>query len=312
MLQADIKTARMNQQFHARQESVHIENRLQMRLHELDRGLALIGTPEMAALDPAGGEAAVRAVAVARAAVESGAPDSDPLLETAAEAIALHGRRGAERQAEQMERAAHFERAVTEMRAIVAGLKRDPMVLKWQAGALASLDELVFSTPVDSEAPITMEKVRERADEIVKAASDAQFKADQRDYITGSIARSLSEMGFVVGATMDEHPDHPATAKVFQASSASGKSVLVSVPIEGQVWYEVDGYTKTTSASLSGEVTLACDEGERVLQEMHTRLDEEFQVGMSEIWWDGKDPDRLLRRADSLPVSANSTQGAAR
>ena len=99
---------------------------------------------------------------------------------------------------------------------------------------------------------------------------------------------------------------------VFQASSGSGKSVLVSVPVEGEVWYEVDGYTKTTSAGISGDVTLACDEGERVLQEMHTRLDEEFNVEMSEIWWEGKDPNRNLRRADVLPVSSHSSQGAAR
>ena len=311
-LLADINTARMNQRFHSGQVSRQEENRVQLRLQELDHGLERIGTAEIAALDPAGNEAAKRAISAAKAAVAAGGAEAESLMETAAEAIALHGRRGAERQAEQMARTAHHERAATEMRAIAAGLRRDPMVGKWQAVALAELEALVQATPAGSDAPVVMEKVRERAAAIVKAASEAQFRADTRDYITASIARSLGEMGFVVSEPMAEHPDHPATAKVFQAASASGKSVLVSVPIEGQVWYEVDGYTKTTSASLGGEVVLACDEGERLLEEMHARLDAEFQVEMSEIWWDGKDPNRLLRRADSLPATSDTRQGAAR
>jgi len=308
---ADINVARTNQRFHQAQETHSAETRHQLRLQDLDHGLAALDTPELAAVDPAGREAAQRAVAGAKA-FSAPSSEADEQLQIAAEAIALHSRRIAERQAEQMARRAHYERAATEIRAIVAGLKRDPMIGKWQAAALAELEALAESTPVSDETPLVMEKVREKAGDMVKAASEAQFKADTRDYITGSIARSLSEMGFVVSDPTAEHPDHPATAKVFQASSASGKSVLVSVPVEGQVWYEVDGYTKTTSAGLSGEVTLACDEGERVLEEMHARLDEEFKVGMSEIWWEGKDPNRSLRRADSLPASSNIAEGAAR
>jgi hypothetical protein len=119
-------------------------------------------------------------------------------------------------------------------------------------------------------------------------------------------------MGFVVSDPQDEYPDHPATAKILQAASASGKAIFVSVPVEGQVWYEVDGYTKTTQTSVTGDITLACDEGERVLNEMHARLEAEFQVGMSEIWWEGKDPNRTLRRADALPASAGASGGSAR
>jgi hypothetical protein len=308
---ADINIARMNQRFHEVQEARSDEDRLQIRLRELDLGLAAISTPELAALDPAGQEAAQRAVALAKG-LSSNGKEADSLFENAAEAIALHGRRIAERRAEQMARNAHYERAATEMHAIVAGLRRDALVARWQAAALAELEALVQAAPISEETPFVMEKVREKAASMVKAASEAQFKADTRDYITGSIARSLSEMGFVVSEPLAEHPEHPATAKVFQASSSSGKSVLVSVPVEGQVWYEVDGYTKTTSASLSGDVTLDCDEGERVLEEMHARLDEEFHVEMSEIWWDGKDANRHLRRADALPVSSNVTQGAVR
>lgn len=309
-LMADVAAARMNQRFHAERDDLAAEKRLEMRLQEVIQGLEQIGAADTAALDPAGNEAAHRAVDAARQAVADSSPEAEALLESAAEAVALHARRGAEKQAERMAQTAHYERAATELRAIAAGLRRDPIVGKWQATAVEELDAIVRSTPVSSETPLLMEKVRERAAAIIKAASDAQFRADTRDYITNGIARSLGEMGFVVSEPLDEHPEHPATAKVFQASSASGKSVLVSVPIEGQVWYEVDGYTKTTSAGVGGDVTLACDEGERVLEEMHARLDEEFQVGMSEIWWEGKDPNRNLRRADSLPVTAEATRAA--
>src|SRR5579872_7333041 len=309
-LLADIGTARMNQRFHAESEARHTEHRLQHRLDDLRRGLEQIGASEIGALDPAGGDAARRALAAAEAAVAANGADAASLLETAAEAIALHARRGADKQVERMARAAEQERAATEIRAILAGLRRDPMIARWQAGALARLESAEM--PAAGEAPAELAAVRDQAAAMVKAASDAQLRADTRDYISRSIARSLSEMGFVVSEPAPEHPGHPATATVLQAASASGKAILVSVPVEGEVWYEVDGYAKTTSAGLSGDVVLACDEGERVLQEMHARLEEEFQVGMSEIWGEGKDPNRNLRRADSLPALTASGRDAGR
>ena len=335
-LLADVKTAMMNKRFHDSQETKFEADRLQLRLTELDHALEQIGTAEFASLDPAGHEGARRAIAAARAAVETGATDTETLLTTAVEAIQMHGQHGVERQTKQREERAKQEQAATEIYALIAGLKRDPMVVRWHAAELAKLEErlterleerlltkLDVALQADPNVPrkpadtaertgALLEAAREQAAEMIKQAAEAQFRADQRDYITRGISRSLSEMGFVVSAPQDEYPDHPATAKVLQAASASGKAIFVSVPVEGEVWYEVDGYVKTTQTSLGGDMALACDEGEQVLAEMHARLETEFQVGMSEIWWEGKDPNRVLRRADALPVGAGQTQGSPR
>ncbi len=34
---------------------------------------------------------------------------------------------------------------------------------------------------------------------------------------------------------------------------------------------------------------------------MHDRLGAEFGINMSEVTWEGKDPNRQLRKADELP-----------
>jgi len=38
-----------------------------------------------------------------------------------------------------------------------------------------------------------------------------------------------------------------------------------------------------------------------VLTEMHDRLGAEFGINMSKVTWEGKEPDRIIRKADDLP-----------
>ena len=176
-------------------------------------------------------------------------------------------------------------------------------MLRWQPYALMNLEERIGQVEANEQALELLESARAEVPLMIKAAQDAQLKTDQRDYILNGISHSLADMGFVVSAPVEEYPGHPATAKVVQAATASGKAVLVSVPVEGQVWYEVEGYQKEIGSTRDGEAVLACDEGEQVLTAMHARLQSDFQVEMSEIWWEGKDPERDLRRAEALPTA---------
>jgi hypothetical protein len=196
------------------------------------------------------------------------------------------------------------QHASTELYALQAGLQADPMVMRWHGSGIARLGEEIAQAAGSEQATPFLAEAHRRAATMIAEAKEAQLKADQRDYIARGIMHSLADMGFLVTDPTAEHPEHPASAKIVCAANAAGKSIAVSVPVEGEVWYEIDGYVKTTEATVGGETALACDEGEKVLTEMHARLNEEFHVETGEIWWEDKDPQRLLRKAESLPASA--------
>jgi hypothetical protein len=197
-----------------------------------------------------------------------------------------------------------IQQASTELHALLVGLQADTMVTRWHRQGIARLGaEIERVADSEQATPYLLEASRCAAAMIAEAKA-AQLKADQRDYIARGIMQSLSDMGFLVTEPTAEHPQHPATAKIVRAANAAGKSIAVSVPVEGEVWYEVDGYTKTTEATVGGGAALACDEGEKVLTEMHERLNAEFHIETGEIWWEDKAPQRVLRKAESLPATA--------
>jgi len=227
-------------------------------------------------------------------------------------AIAEHQNQAvwAQRQAEEQQQRSlrqqrmEIQRVSTELHALIVGMQADPMVTRWHRHGIARLGAEIEQVVGSEQALPFLEEANRRASTMITEAKAAQLKADQRDYIARGIMQSLANMGFLVTDPAAEHPDHPATAKIVRAANAGGKSIAVSVPVEGEVWYEIDGYMKTTEATVGGETALACDEGEQVLTEMHAKLNEEFHVETSEIWWEDKDPQRILRRAESLPATA--------
>ncbi len=209
--------------------------------------------------------------------------------------------------------AALSDQAAGESTAILAGLRADEVVMRWHAASVEELErdlaEVTTAGRLDPSGAIQKTAAaRERSAKIVQEANSAQVKADQRDYIARSISSTLSDMGFVVGEPVEEHPGHPATASIVHAASATGKAIAVSVPIEGQVWYNVEGYVKTVEALVGGGHAAACDEAEDVIEQMHEALEEEFHLQMGELQWEGKDPNRKLRAAKSVPQSGSSSR----
>jgi hypothetical protein len=204
------------------------------------------------------------------------------------------------------------DQAVAESNALIAGLQADEVVMRWHAHAVEELNtDLAVVSDIARDggaerAAQTVREARAHSIEIVREANSAQLKADQRDYIAASIAKTLEEMGFVVGPPQAEHPEHPATATVIHAATASGKNIAVSVPVDGQVWYNVQGFPKSTEAAVGGGEAAVCDEAEAVITEMHEALMSEFHVQMGELMWDGKDTERRLRAVKSLPSERGS------
>ena len=207
-----------------------------------------------------------------------------------------------------------IKQLTTEATAIIAGLRADPVVMRWHAATVNTLETSLVNVEstarTEPQAGIkAIENARETAAEIVKEANAAQIKADQRDYIAQSISSTLTDMGFTVAEPVEEHPGHPATASIVHAASSSGKAIAVSVPVEGQIWYNVEGYAKTVDAAVGGGDAAVCDEAQEVIEQMHDALEQEFHLQMGELKWEGKDPKRKLRAAKSLPKNGSSSRG---
>jgi hypothetical protein len=110
-------------------------------------------------------------------------------------------------------------------------------------------------------------------------------------------------MGFNIVYRQPEYADHPASAVILGAVTPVGKGISVSVPVDGEVFYDVDGYSKQTVAVVGGGQAAVCDEAEQVIGEMHDVLAAQFGVQMGELDWEGKNPQRQLRQAERLPQS---------
>ena len=232
-----------------------------------------------------------------------------PLLQDCQGLLDRHLKRVLEGQKQWEKAKNEATKAEGELQALISGLKADPVVFSWCPHLIAELERLESQIEgaielEDFQQPLQiLTQAQTQSENIIKTASEAQLKAEQRDYIADSIAQSLEEMGFNLVYRQAEHPDHPASAIILGAATNSGKGISVSVPVEGEIYYDIDGYTKTSTTNVNGQVTASCDEAEGAIAELHELLQAEFGINMSELWWEGKDPDRIIRKADELPKS---------
>lgn len=208
---------------------------------------------------------------------------------------------------------AEAEQAVASASDAVAGLCEDPIVTRWQGAEAGELRDRIAVLRAELDAD-RCESVAEAARAIERelpaideAARTVEEAATRRQYIASGIAESLAEMGFTVSAQSLEHPAYPQSALVFEARRVSGATVSVSVPIEGDVWYSVDGYPMRLESRSSGGEAPTCDEAQSEIAAMHAVLEERFGVQMGELSWEGKDPHRLLRQADDFDIGGGAS-----
>jgi len=282
--------------------------RQQFELAELERKVAQISDAEAMKFDAAGRQQVRRVFQIVRDAIASQDPAAvrRPLTEATA-LVQKHLRQLLQGQRGSRHLQAQAFRQLADLQAMIAGLKADPVVMRWQAPAISQLTaEINAAQKAISDGWVQQEiaqlsEYRQRSQTIIETANAAQMQAERRDYIADSIARTLEEMGFNITFHQAEHPEHPASAIVLGAATNTGKGISVSVPIAGQVFYDVDGYLKESITSVDGNAAAVCDEAEQVLTEMHEALEEKFGVKMDEVLWEGKAPKRILRQANQLP-----------
>jgi len=219
----------------------------------------------------------------------------------------------ARRRAELLRKKTAAEHVVGELAAVMEGLRADEVVQRWQYHRMAEIEAMLQSARSAiaaeryEEPAVMLEAAKRQAADMVEKANAAQLKADKRDYIAESIRSALTEMGYVVSAPAAEHASHPASAIAFRAADAAGRTIAVSVPVEGEVFYTVDGFPHTAEALVDGGTAPACDQAEATLNQMRQLLAAGYGVDTSEILWEGKaDPNRRLRKADALPTSSSA------
>jgi hypothetical protein len=201
----------------------------------------------------------------------------------------------------------------------LAGLRADATAQRWAASQIEELATRLASwrsaLAKGDSAQVTSAALagfRQDSAALLERVNAAQFKADQRDYIARSIGDTLSEMGFLVTELQPEHADHPASAVRFQAVNAVGQGIGISVPVEGEVWYDISGFPLSTETTVGGGSAAVCDSAQAVLEEMHDVLNESFGVRAGELQWEGKDPDRHLRAVQQLPRTTGIDSGQER
>lgn len=277
-------------------------------LSELEQQLKQLDPAIVQKFDPSGAKQLQNALEQVRQTIATGNPQQVKApLNSAMQALRTHQQTVEKALTQWQQSQTTALEQLQELQALVAGLQSDPIIQRWQTPAQAQIQNLVqqAQAAIDQEQFTTvatlLSQAKTQAEETIAAANQAQLKADQRDYITDSIATTLESMGFTVLHRQPEHPDHPASATILGAASHAGKGISVSIPVEGEVYYDVEGYTKQTVQSVGSGKAAACDEAEQVIEEMHRILETEFGVQMGELMWEGKDPNRQLHKADDLP-----------
>ena len=194
----------------------------------------------------------------------------------------------------------------------IAGLHADEIIVRWGSGEIASLEErLERSRKLLSEERFDVilaesAALLEASDAVVGHVQELQLKEERRQYIVQGIVEVMGQMGFVVQQNSPalENPDVPNSATMIHAVRIGGGAIAVSVPQEGEILYDVDGFPKRTETGGDGATVRTCDEAEQEIDRMHEAMKDVFGIEMSELVWDGKDPERVRKAAKRLPESA--------
>jgi len=283
----------------------------------LQRRLAALDTELSRKFDGAGLQGVQSALEDARAALErKDLARVSRVAQNATKALEAHGRRVRERFAEWSEERNKALAAIAEADDCVGGLEADEVVMRWcgaEVGAIRALLENATARDTDEDFSAAVTMSNQAVADTRKAVSDAQaaqLKEERRRYIAEGIVQVMQDMGFVVqaGYPVLDDPARPGSDLIIQAARIGGGAVAVSVPQEGDVWYDVDGFPKELAVGAAGQEVRTCDEAERAITEMHAALDEAFGVQMGELMWEGKDPDRIAKQADVLPGGTDTSR----
>ncbi|MBF0409565.1 MAG: hypothetical protein HQM10_19650 [Candidatus Riflebacteria bacterium] len=309
-LKQAVHRKRRHDEFQKRLEQIE---RMAFQLTEFEKRLSELDTETSGKFDTAGNSEVKKIFGQLRAAIESKQSEiAEEQLSRAEEALERHEKNVFSQLSNYRIMKDRSQIALGELSGLLMGIKNDGLISRWHKKTIEKLeDRYNKAIQVSKEenfdyAVDLLSETRELIEKMRKESESAQLKADKRKYITDSIFKTLESMGFVVKSPMEEHPGHPATALIIKASSAAGKSLDVSIPIDGEIWYSVGGFQMKSEINPKNEKISTCDQAQAVIEELHEKLAEGYKIRMSELQWDGKDPNRNLRRADKLPTGTGT------
>ena len=191
----------------------------------------------------------------------------------------------------------------------IAVLKADKIIIRWVRREIEALEEKLaeITAMIEREdwAPVQAAAgtLLREADDVVQKAEAMQLVEDRRQYVIQGIREVMEKMGFIIqsGYPALEYPDFPSSATIIQAARLGGGDIALSVPQQGAVWYEVNGFPGQIEEGSSGEAVYSCDQAENEIGKIHNLLKASYGIKMGELRWEGKDAYRIRKTAHDLP-----------
>jgi len=202
---------------------------------------------------------------------------------------------------------------------LLCAMEEDPVISRWSSGELAAerarFEKLSkeASTGNFSEVSKELASMVESIKAIEEKAVETQLIEEKRNYIASSIQSVMEEFGFTIEAGFPrlEDQSNPGSETILVARRLSGERIAATIPHEGDVWYDVDGYRFEAGTSRAGAHTSSCDSAETQIEAFHQKLGSEYGVKMGKLRWDDQDPDRILKEAKPLPRESGESHSNA-
>lgn len=293
----------------AAQLAAHLA-REESALARVQRAVGALDVRASQKFDPGGMRRMQDALGDAEAALGQKSPQqAAQAIARARSLLEAHAAAVNERQTQWAAQHSEASRHVDSVADLVAGLRVDPVVMRWHAGDVQALEQRwrKLTARLDAERygeiPAEAAALRQAAQQLVQRAGEAQLQEDKRTYILNSILQVMQGRGFVLqqGFPTPEHPDDPRSAQVAYFQRIGGGGIAVSVPQSGDIQYDVEGFRMDQSQDATGGVIRTCDDAEELLESLHQTLDTAFGVKCDEIRWAGKPAGKRARQADELP-----------
>lgn len=189
----------------------------------------------------------------------------------------------------------------TELRARLAGIEADEVTMAWSGDDVRAVTEAVSGLVAATSPAEAAAALNARLDAALARAQERQLAEERRAYIVAALQEGLREQGFQVGEAALVGTGFNSEV-AFRAVRADRRWVDVNVPVEGHVFYDVDGTDRVTERGADGVAYTSCDETEARLEALHADLAERFGIAAGDLFWETKDPNRDRRNANALPT----------
>jgi len=241
------------------------------------------------------------------------------LLQQTLERVAEHEALVEKRATRFEERKRKAERTVSDIEDVIGGIATDEAVMRWRSADISRLDEQLTDIGAElnrgrfAAVEQRCQELRQELKQLEQQAQQEQAKEDQRQYVVESMCSAMRKFGFSIENVQSVEEADPRSDTVIYARRPSGGEIGVSVPQEGDVWYQLAGYPMRADAgSAAGQITRSCDEAEQEIEALHDLLRESFGIETGELNWRDKDPNRVGKHQARLPHSTRRETDQAR